>query len=90
MRYETTYGYLKRLGFQYKTWTEEGTVEVPDNEEFLVDVDEPAKRITISVLTAPGTFEPIDNYEGARFNMVAQVIKRELQYNKKSYMLFKV
>jgi len=90
MRYETTYSELKRLGFKYQIRTERCNIEVSDREEFLVDVDEPAKRITISVLTAPGTFEPIDNYEGARFNMVAQVIKRELQYNKKSYMLFKV
>ena len=90
MRYETTYSELKRLGFKYQIRTERCNIEVSDKEEFLVDIDEVGKRIVISVLTAPGTFEPIDKYEGARFYMIMPVIKRELRYNKKSYMLFKV
>ena len=85
MRYETTYSELKRLGFKYQIRTDRCNIEVSDNEEFLIDIDEVGKRITISVLTAPGTWEPIDEYKDARYNMVAPVIKRELRYNKKSY-----
>ena len=90
MRYETTYGYLKRLGFKYQIRTDRCNIEVSDKEEFLVDVDEAAKRITISVLTVPGTFEPIDSYINEKYNAVYSIIQKELHYNKKSYMLFKV